>query len=81
MSGAFTNGNVIGIDEAQFFGKELPGVADQLAHMGKTVILAGLDGDINRNKFGHLIDLIPMAEKIQKMKAICVKCGIDANFT
>ena len=36
---------------------------------------------MNRNKFGYLLDLIPMAEKIPKMKAICVKCGIDASFT
>ena len=59
----------------------MPRIADQLAHLGKTVILAGLDGDINRNKFGYLIDLMPIAEKIQKMKAICVECGIDASFT
>ena len=45
------------------------------------MICAGLDGDIYRNKFGYLIDLIPMAEKVNKMPAICVECGIDASFT
>ena len=56
-------------------------MADELAHRGKTVICAGLDGDINRNKFGYLIDLIPMAEKVKKMQAICVYCGTTASFT
>ena len=45
------------------------------------MICAGLDGDINRNKFGYLIDLIPMAEKVKKMQAICVECGTTASFT
>lgn len=80
-SKAYEQADVIGIDEAQFFGEELPYVADQIAHHGKTVICAGLDGDINRNKFGHLIDLIPMAEKVKKMQAICVECGTTASFT
>lgn len=59
----------------------MPAVADEVASHGKTVICAGLDGDINRNKFGYLIDLIPMAEKVKKMQAICVKCGTTASFT
>ena len=80
-SKAYENADVIGIDEAQFFGEELPEVADELAHKGKAVICAGLDGDINRNKFGFLIDLIPMAEKVKKMQAICVYCGTTASFT
>lgn len=80
-SKAYEQADVIGIDEAQFFGEELPRVVDEIAHTGKTVICAGLDGDINRNKFGFLIDLIPMAEKVKKMQAICVRCGSTASFT
>jgi thymidine kinase len=34
---------LIGIDEANFLGPELPEVASQLADMGKQVIVAGLD--------------------------------------
>lgn len=45
------------------------------------MIVAGLDGDFKRNQFGPLINLIPMAEKIKKMSAVCFVCGEDASFT
>lgn len=50
-------------------------------HQGKIVICAGLDGDLNRNKFGYLLDLIPQAEIVKKLQAICAKCGTTASFT
>ena len=77
----YREAEVIGIDEAQFFGSNLPQVVDQIAHEGKTVIVAGLDGDFKRNQFGSLIDLIPMAEKVKKMSAVCFVCGDEASFT
>src|SRR5438876_1506156 len=36
---------VIGIDEGQFFGRELVPVVQQLARLGKRVLVAGLDQD------------------------------------
>ena len=45
------------------------------------MIVAGLDGDFKRNQFGYLIDLIPMAEKVKKMSAVCFNCGDEASFT
>ena len=72
---------VVGIDEAQFFGANLPELVDRIAHEGKTVIVAGLDGDFKREQFGYLVHLIPMAEKVKKMTAVCLECGLEASFT
>lgn len=77
----YREAEIIGIDEAQFFGNSLPRIVDQIAHEGKTVIVAGLDGDFRRNPFGPLLDLIPMAEKVKKMSAVCFNCGNEASFT
>lgn len=77
----YKQAEVIGIDEAQFFGEKLPLIVDRIAHDGRTVIVAGLDGDFKRNQFGYLIDLIPMAEKVKKMSAVCQECGHEASFT
>ena len=59
----------------------MPEVVDRIAHEGKIVIVAGLDGDFKRNQFGPVVDLIPIAEKIKKMSAVCFSCGELASFT
>lgn len=46
--------------------------------MGKTVIVGGLDGDFQRKPFGKILDLIPRAEHIVKLTAVCFNCGGDA---
>ena len=72
---------VVGIDEAQFFGKGLVRVAKTLANMGKRVIIAGLDMDYRGEPFHPIPDLLAIAEDITKTHAICVICGNPANFT
>jgi len=72
---------VVGIDEAQFFGKGLVKVAKTLANMGKRVIIAGLDMDYRGEPFQPIPDLLAIAEDITKTHAICVICGNPANFT
>ena len=49
----------------------------------KHVIVAGLDGDASRKPFGKLLELIPYADTIIKLKALCKKCndGTEALFT
>ena len=47
------------IEEAQFFKDLFLFVIDQVELRGKNVIVVGLDGDSNRNKFGEILDLIP----------------------
>ncbi len=72
---------VVGIDEAQFFGKALVRVCKTLANMGKRVIIAGLDMDFRGAPFHPIPDLLAIAEDITKTHAICVVCGNPANFT
>jgi thymidine kinase len=72
---------VIGIDEANFFGSELVGVANKLADNGAQVIVAGLDTDFMGRPFPPIPDLLAAAESITKMLAICVRCGNPAKHT
>lgn len=55
--------------------------AEQCANEGKVVILAALDGDFRRKPFGRVLELIPMAEKVDKLTAVCTSCCRDASFT
>jgi thymidine kinase len=72
---------VVGIDEANFFGQGLVEVASQLADSGKQVIAAGLDTDYMGRPFPPMPDLLTLAESITKMLAICMRCGNPAKHT
>lgn len=72
---------VIGIDEANFFGPELVAVATQLADSGKQVVVAGLDTDYLGRPFPPMPDLLALAESITKTLAVCVRCGNAAKHT
>ncbi|KAL3643318.1 hypothetical protein CASFOL_014133 [Castilleja foliolosa] len=72
---------VIGIDEAQFFGDLYDFCSEAADHDGKTVIVAGLDGDYLRRSFGSVLDLIPIADSVTKLNARCELCGKNAFFT
>ena len=67
--------DVVGIDEAQFFDMEIVSVCNTLANRGIRVIVAGLDMDFKCNPFGPMPALIATAEYVQKVHAICLKCG------
>lgn len=72
---------VVGIDEAQFFGMDLPDVCNELANGGIRVIIAGLDMDFKGKPFGPMPHLLAIAEYITKVHAICVKTGKLANYS
>lgn len=72
---------VVGIDEAQFFSVGLVAIAQELANRGKRVIVAGLDTDYKGLPFGPIPALMAVAEDVQKVHAICVKCGNLANHS
>lgn len=76
-----TDSKVVGIDEAQFFDEGLVDVANQLANMGKRVIVAGLDMDYLGRPFGPMPNLMATAEYVTKVHAICVKTGNLANYS
>lgn len=72
--------NVVAIDEGQFF-PDLVEFAERLANEGHVVIVAALDGTFQRKPFGSVLELIPMAEKVDKLSAVCIDCGREAAFT
>ena len=72
---------VVGIDEANFFGAELVETANQLANAGTQVIVAGLDTDFMGRPFPPMPDLLATAESITKILAICMRCGKPAKHT
>ncbi|MBQ0023159.1 MAG: thymidine kinase [Prevotellaceae bacterium] len=76
-----SNSDVIGIDEAQFFDDNLPVVCNQLADKGIRVIVAGLDVDYMGKPFGPMPNVCAIADEVQKVHAICVKCGCQAYIS
>ncbi len=72
---------VVGVDEAQFFDESLVDVCQQLADRGIRVIVAGLDTDYLGLPFGPMPRLMAVAEDVQKVHAICVRCGALANHS
>ncbi|HLL93707.1 MAG TPA: thymidine kinase [Spirosoma sp.] len=75
------NCDVVGIDEAQFFDKEIINVCNTLANQGQRVILAGLDMDFAGQPFGCMPQLMAIAEYVTKVHAICVVCGDIAQYS
>lgn len=73
--------DVVGIDEAQFFGSELVDVCQQLANQGIRVIVAGLDMDFLGKPFGPMPNLMAIAEDVTKVHAICMRCGSLAQYS
>lgn len=72
---------VIGIDEAQFLDSSLPGLANELVHLGKRLILAGLDTDFMGEPFAPIPDLMAIADEVTKLSAVCMQCGAPAIHT
>lgn len=73
--------DVVGIDEAQFFGNNLCEVCQQLANQGIRVIVAGLDMDFLGKPFGPIPTLMAIAEDVTKVHAICMRCGSLAQYS
>lgn len=73
--------DVVGIDEAQFFDDGIVEVCQKLANSGIRVIVAGLDMDYLGKPFGPMPTLMAIAEHVDKVHAICVKCGDPAQHS
>lgn len=73
--------HVIGIDEGQFFPDLVKKAEQWVEEEGKHVRVAGLDGDFRRNKFGQVLDLIPIADEAVKLSASCKICLAELERT
>lgn len=72
--------SVIGIDEGQFFPDTVE-FCEEMANLGKTVIVAALDGTFQRKAFGSILNLVPLAESVVKLNAVCMQCFKEAAYT
>lgn len=75
--------DVILIDEAQFFDDLYKIVLKLVDELDKIVIIAGLSGDTEKRPIGQILLLIPHADKVVHLSALCIKCsdGTLAHFT
>lgn len=71
--------DVIGIDEAQLFSNLKSTVLEWAEKLNKIVIVAGLNGDFQRNAFGELIELLPFCDNITKLSPFCTECKNRRN--
>ena len=65
--------NVILINEGQFF-PDLFEVVNDMVDCGKQINICGLDGDFERKKFGQILDLIPLCDRVTKLTSLCSLC-------
>lgn len=79
--GLSVDADIIGIDEAQFFSRELVDVCIKLANGGKRVIIAGLDKNYKGEPFSPMPELLAVADYVTKLQGICMECGSAATFT
>ena len=70
-----SNIDVIGIDEAQFFDDLYEVVKTLVEKHSIKVIVSGLDGDSNRQTFGKILSLIPLADSVVKILPYCMNCS------
>jgi thymidine kinase len=73
--------DVIGIDEVQFFDESVIPLSVELIHLGKRVVMAGLDTTFNAEPFGPVPALMAIADEVTKLSAVCMVCGQPAIHT
>jgi thymidine kinase len=71
---------MVAIDEAQFFGVGLVDPVMRLAERGLVVVVGGLDITFEGLPFEPLPSLMVLAERVEKLTAVCTVCGEDAVF-
>ncbi len=80
---SFQQCDTIIIEEAQFFNNLYNMVKTMVEVYKKDVIVVGLDGDSDRKPFGEILQLIPFADSVTKLAALCKICsdGTEGHFT
>ena len=72
--------DAVAVDEGQFF-PDVAEFCERLANQGKTVLVAALDGTFERKLFDSMVPLIPLAEHIVKLTAVCMGCHKEGAFS
>jgi len=79
----FKQSRLVVIEEGQFFDDLVPFVTQAVDTLDKHVVVVGLDGDAQRRPFGHVLELIPLCDRVTKLTAMCRMCrdGTPALFS
>jgi thymidine kinase len=73
--------DAVGIDEVQFFDRDIVEAIDALVGGGARVVAAGLAQDFRGLPFGAMPTLLCLAEFVDKLEAVCHRCGGPATMT
>ena len=71
----------VGIDEAQFFDDGIVDAVTRLVDAGTRVVAAGLGQDFRGLPFGAMPTLLCIADYVDKLEAVCHRCGGPATLT
>jgi thymidine kinase len=63
------------IEEGQFIPDLYAFVIRAVEEHGKEVVVVGLDGDSDRKPFGDILRLVPLADELVRLTALCKRCG------
>ena len=73
--------DAVGIDEVQFFDNGIVDSIAALVERGARVVAAGLAQDFRGLPFGSMPTLLCVAEFVDKLEAVCHRCGGPATMT
>jgi thymidine kinase len=73
--------DAVGIDEVQFFDERIVESIGALVDRGARVVAAGLAQDFRGRPFGSMPALLCVAEFVDKLEAVCHRCGGPATLT
>lgn len=73
------NLDVIGIDEIHFFSPEIVNLCEKLADEKVKVVVTGLNLDFRGEPFEVVSKLLPRADNIRHLTAVCSICGNTAS--
>ncbi len=75
------NADMVAFDEGNFFGEDLKELSRALVQKGKRVLIAGLDLTFAGDPFTPMPELMARADRLDKLHAVCIKCGKEATRT
>jgi thymidine kinase len=79
----YEQSEIIIIEELQFFEDAFEFITNSADIDKKIIVAIGLNGDYNRKPFENITKLIPHADSITKLSALCKYCsdGTEAHFS
>jgi len=72
--------DVVAFDEANFFDPYIVALVQKWLKQGRRVIASGLDLTFRGEPFGPVPQLMAIADYVDKLKAICMKCKKEAGI-